>query len=605
LSEILGREVVVDAESNLARGDTLAEEVTDRIRRSATFISIVSPRYLASASTRRELQAFIQGTTNAGDFTRWRLFKVLKYPVSREHQPPELQDVLAYEFFSVDPASGQVREFDRVFGPEATRDSTLRLDDLAKDIAACLLRQTSESAPAAARAPDGYDQSRPPATPSAPAGPRPGALEAPSEAPERVLLGVSAPHASRPGGTFVARFVAYVDELSEVVRQQLLGLDAPGDSRAILGLAPDRAGGWRIGAPVTVRVGGSYLQARPSERAFEWSGRQNLLSFVVDVDVTAPGGQVVLCFEAFIEGVSVAFIPMTLSIGEEHGVSALESKSEPVASTAFASYASSDASFVTACLSALKHWDPALDIFMDCLDLTPNDEWQRELQRVIPTKDAFLLFWSVNARRSRWVAWELQHAKATKGLGWIRPMPIDDPAVAPPPEDLKHLHFGDRYLIARQAFLRRTSGLSLVRPLVYFVYDQRDAATIEPWADLLFTDFEIIQPVFDGEEREIRDYHEENLRSCDAALIFYGAAGEVWVRRQLRQLQTAARHGRTKPSPLVGVCLIAPRSAEKERFRTHEAMIIPQWNGMSPEAFQPFVTSVRQRNRPPADGPVE
>jgi hypothetical protein len=153
--------------------------------------------------------------------------------------------------------------------------------------------------------------------------------------------------------------------------------------------------------------------------------------------------------------VSVAFIPMTLTIGEHEATSELDLKSEPVASTAFASYASGDASLVAACLSALKRWDPDLEIFMDCLDLTPNSEWQRELQRVIPTKDAFLLFWSVNASRSRWVAWELQHAKATKGLGWIRPMPIDDPHLAPPPDDLKHLHFGDRYLIARQAFLRR------------------------------------------------------------------------------------------------------------------------------------------------------
>jgi putative heme iron utilization protein len=67
----------------------------------------------------------------------------------------------------------------------------------------------------------------------------------------------------------------------------------------------------------------------------------------------------------------------------------------------------------------------------------------------------FLLFWSLSARESRWVACELQQAKASKGLDWIRPMPIDDPATAPPPEDLKHLHFGDRYLIARDAFLRR------------------------------------------------------------------------------------------------------------------------------------------------------
>ena len=588
LSQILGRPVVVYAAPPLAGSDTFVDVVADRIQRSAAFVSIVSPRYVASEWTRRELHDFVQASDKTGFPARERLFKVLKSPVSREDQPAELQEPLGYEFFSVDPGTGTIREFDQNSGPEATQSFLLRLDDLVHDIASHLERL--EDASAHAYIPALEDSRRPPAAARAPASP-PEACAAPLDAARRVQLGVSAPPAARPGGTFITRFVAYVEELSAVVAQQLLGLDPHGESRAILGLTPDRAGGWRIGAPVTVHVSGSHLRARPSQGTFEWSGRQNLLSFLVEVDDAAPAGQVVLCFEAFIEGMSVAFIPMTLAIGQDERPSDLETKSEPVALTAFASYASSDASSVAARLSALKHWDPALDVFMDCLDLTPNDEWQRELERVIPTKDAFLLFWSANARRSRWVAWELQHAKATKGLRWIRPMPLDDPAVVPPPDDLKHLHFGDRYLIAEQAFLQRTTQ-SRARPEVYLIYGQRDAPTIGPWADRLFQEFEVIHSVFDGEEADIRHDHEENLRRCDAALIFFGASNEVWLRRKLREVQKATGYSRTKPAPLVGVCLIAPKTAQKERFRTHAAMVIPQWDGLSAEYLEPFVAGV-------------
>ena len=49
---------------------------------------------------------------------------------------------------------------------------------------------------------------------------------------------------------------------------------------------------------------------------------------------------------------------------------------------------------------------------------------------------------------------ELQVAETTRGLAYVRPMPIDDPEVAPPPDQLKHLQFRDRYLMARQGFLR-------------------------------------------------------------------------------------------------------------------------------------------------------
>lgn len=440
LSQLLGRQAVVHWERKL-QGNDASGPVIDQLRRTAVLVTIVSSRSVASEWIRRELATFTEVANDRGDRTSGTpLFKVLKHAVPLAQQPRELQGVLGHEFFSVDPGTGKVREFDEFFGPAAEREFWLRLDDLAHEIVDHLQLVNPGHAPAAP-SPAAVDRF-------------PHGRETP---PDRVLLGVSAPYASSPGSMFAARFVAYVEEFADVVERRLLALDgnADGSSHTVLGLTPDRAGGWLVGTPVTVRVSGAHLCVSPCQRSFEWNGRENLLSFLVTVDATAPPGNVGLCFEAFIEGVSVAFIPLTLTIADGTPVHELGMISEPVASTAFASYASSDASLVTACLSALKRWDPDLDIFMDCLDLTPNDEWQRELQRVIPTKDAFLLFWSVNASHSRWVEWELQHAKASKGVDWIRPMPIDDPSVAPPPEDLKHLHFGDRYLIAREAFLRR------------------------------------------------------------------------------------------------------------------------------------------------------
>lgn len=594
LSQILERPVLVH--------DAYDDRTLGRIQRSATFVSIVSPGYVESEPARLELHAFIQASAEAGALTGTRLFKVLKSPVPLEQQPAELQALLGYQFFSLDPETSKAREFNPHFGPEAAQNFWLRVDDLAQAIASSL-KQMEAMAPADASDRFADAELRPPAAPRAPA---PAAAPA---APQRtkgrrplepVWLGVSAPHAAKPGGTFVARFVAYVDDLSDLVAQQLRGLDASDEARAVLGLSPDRAR-WRIGTPVTVRVGGPHLQATPPTRTFEWSGRQNLLSFVVEVEKTALLSQLVLSFEVFIAGVSVAFIPMTLAIGGDQEPIELDTKSQPVASTAFASYASGDAPSVAACLSALKHWDPALDVFMDCLDLTPNAEWQRELEQVIPTKDAFLLFWSANASRSPWVAWELQHAKATKGLGWIRPMPLDDPAVTPPPDDLKQLQFGDRFLIARQAFLQRPPNREEPRedlvytPIVYLIYDERDAAAIGPWSDLLFKDFEVAHPPFAGDEREIREADDELLRTCDAVVIFYGAGNEAWLRRKLMKVEKAGTTGRVGPAPFVGICLIPPKTHEKERFRTHAATVIPLWDGVPSERLQSLVARIWRR----------
>jgi hypothetical protein len=129
---------------------------------------------------------------------------------------------------------------------------------------------------------------------------------------------------------------------------------------------------------------------------------------------------------------------------------------------------------------------------------------------------------------------------------------------------------------------------------LYLIYDQRDAVVTAPWEDFLFgQDFEIIRPVFEGDEAEIREHHEESLRSCDGALIFYGSGNECWLRRKLRELQKSPGYGRTKPLPATAISLIPPRTQDKERFRTHEALVIPQWDGFSPEPLQPLISNVK------------
>ena len=63
---------------------------------------------------------------------------MLKTPVPLQQLPSQLQAVIGYEFFKVDPESGRVREMDEMFGPAAERDFWLRLDDLAHDITGLL-----------------------------------------------------------------------------------------------------------------------------------------------------------------------------------------------------------------------------------------------------------------------------------------------------------------------------------------------------------------------------------------------------------------------------------------------------------------------------------
>ena len=131
-------------------------------------------------------------------------------------------------------------------------------------------------------------------------------------------------------------------------------------------------------------------------------------------------------------------------------------------------------------------------------------------------------------------------------------------------------------------------------PRVYLIADQRDATLLAPWLDGLFDQhLEVSQPIFEGDEADIRELHEDNLAHCDGVVILYGSGNELWLRRKLRELQKAPGYGRTKPPPPVVICLIGARTPDKERFRTHEATVVPQWDGYSSGQLTAFVAQVK------------
>ena len=131
-------------------------------------------------------------------------------------------------------------------------------------------------------------------------------------------------------------------------------------------------------------------------------------------------------------------------------------------------------------------------------------------------------------------------------------------------------------------------------PSVYLMYDQGDAAAVSPWADFLFEQgVEVVHPVFEGDEAAVRECHEESLRTSDGVVIFDAAAHPLWLRRKFSELKKIPGYGRTKPAPVVAVCLLPPKTPDKERFRTHEAIVIPQWDGLSPDPWLPIIARLK------------
>ena len=136
-----------------------------------------------------------------------------------------------------------------------------------------------------------------------------------------------------------------------------------------------------------------------------------------------------------------------------------------------------------------------------------------------------------------------------------------------------------RPVCRRSVYLHRTS--------------ERDAALVAPWADFLFEQgLEVIHPVFEGDEAEVREYHEENLRTADGIVIFFGAANERLAAPQVhascRRLRDTAARSRRRSSPSAS-CRRRPRRRNVSA-RTRP-LVVRQWDGLSPDPWQPIIAA--------------
>jgi len=114
--------------------------------------------------------------------------------------------------------------------------------------------------------------------------------------------------------------------------------------------------------------------------------------------------------------------------------------------------------------------------------------------------------------------------------------------------------------------------------IIYLISDILDIDEIKPLEDFLFENgCEVVLPIFEGDESLIRNDHIENLKMCDAAIIFFGNANEIWLRSKTRDFLKISGYGREKPLNVKAIYLAGAPNISKERFRSQDSEVI---NGM-------------------------
>src|SRR5262249_33260069 len=132
-------------------------------------------------------------------------------------------------------------------------------------------------------------------------------------------------------------------------------------------------------------------------------------------------------------------------------------------------------------------------------------------------------------------------------------------------------------------------------PRVYLICDQQDEAALAPLEDFFYNQgIEVSLPGFEAEESEVQQIHIQNLRDCDGALIYYGAAGMHWVDFKIRDLQKAAGYRDARPIAVSAVYVAPPLNHRKERFKSVSAKVIRQaGDTFDPASLLDFAASIR------------
>lgn len=130
--------------------------------------------------------------------------------------------------------------------------------------------------------------------------------------------------------------------------------------------------------------------------------------------------------------------------------------------------------------------------------------------------------------------------------------------------------------------------------MIYLIADKRDVKEIDTLQDYLKKQgFIVVAPSYEGDLVDLRYIHQENLRRCDASIIYFGDASEDWIKTKLQDLLKAPGFGREKPLQAKAVYFNGKKDVDLEHYKKNNAMVLGNNGGeFTPDHLKPFLTKI-------------
>jgi hypothetical protein len=132
---------------------------------------------------------------------------------------------------------------------------------------------------------------------------------------------------------------------------------------------------------------------------------------------------------------------------------------------------------------------------------------------------------------------------------------------------------------------------------IYLIFDKRDLEGVVALNDYLAVDkqYQVLLPLIDDEgvdDTQAFEIHKDNLAQCDAVLIYYGNANQVWFEYKRRDLKKLVGLDRKGLLAAEAVYVASPKTPHKQLFNSPDALVIKNFEDFSPAVLDSFVARV-------------
>lgn len=126
--------------------------------------------------------------------------------------------------------------------------------------------------------------------------------------------------------------------------------------------------------------------------------------------------------------------------------------------------------------------------------------------------------------------------------------------------------------------------------VIYLICDKEDNSKCKPLEDYLYKcGYDVIPSDFEGSPEKVREHHNQNLKKCDATLIYYAGDNEKWMKSKLQDLLKSLGLGRNKPINPQAIFIDSDEKFDDIIDLKRETLVLQNKGKFSPKALEPFL----------------